>query len=111
MIAERLRNFWARRSEAAALCDERPCRLREHCVAAAECAVLDESLVAVLIRLATRARTLPVRRASPERAGDGDAAPGGRAVPAMARTAARAARARPLPGWTAAERSSERLPW
>jgi cyclopropane-fatty-acyl-phospholipid synthase len=76
-LREWSRRFQARRSEAAALYDERLCRMWEFYLAAAECAFLHENLVVFQIQMARRARTLPMRRAYMERADDGDAPPGG----------------------------------
>jgi cyclopropane-fatty-acyl-phospholipid synthase len=59
--------FQARRSEAAAVYDERLCRMWEFYLAAAECAFRHENLVVFQIQLARRADTLPIRRGYMER--------------------------------------------
>ena len=61
-LREWSRRFQARRQEAAALYDERLCRMWEFYLAAAECAFRHENLAVFQIQLARRARTLPIRR-------------------------------------------------
>ena len=61
-LAEWARRFQRRRAEAAALYNERLCRMWEFYLAAAECAFLHENLVVFQIQLARSARALPRTR-------------------------------------------------
>ena len=69
-LREWSRRFQSRRSKAAALYDERLCRMWEFYLAAAECAFLHENLVVFQIQIAKRARSLPMRRSYMEKSDD-----------------------------------------
>lgn len=61
-LREWARRFQARRADAAALYDERFCRMWEFYLAAAECAFLYEGLVVFQIQIAKTAGSLPLTR-------------------------------------------------